>query len=86
MPCAVIVPNFELHHRGTGRKLTDEKRGSRHTPDEHPHGLSSARGADAASHLSCNTGRAAHLKLRVLVCSPFGLTPGLSSKLSIAAI
>jgi hypothetical protein len=40
----------------------------------------------AGSHLSCNTGRAIHVKLRVLVCSPFGVTRGWSSKLSSAAI
>ena len=37
-------------------------------------------------YLSCKTGRVAHLNDSVLVCSPFALTPGLSSKLSIAAV
>jgi len=82
--CVIIVQPFEPRRCGTGRELTDGKRESRRTLARTP--LERGGRCRGRSHLSFNTGRAAHRKFRVLVCSPFGLTPGLSSKLSMAAV
>jgi len=85
LPAVIALPHT------CGCQRNDERRAQRHVgySPRIPTQLEAASSnlvISGIGYLSCKTGRAAHLNDSVLVCSPFALTPGLSSKLSIAAV